>query len=831
MMDKEFFYEKPDAEPKIYAYQDNRQDLKGLLKIGFTSKDVKTRVKQQYPTLTPGKIPYKIVLEEPALRSDGSFFTDHDVHSVLRLNGVANPKGEWFRCKVSDVQGALEAVRSRTVQIPSALMNFSMRPEQREAVAKTAAYFRMAKSQNPSKPPRFLWNAKMRFGKTFTAYQLIKEMSLQRVLILTFKPAVQHAWHSDLVNHKDFADWQFVSSAKDKISSNTEDGTLVCFGSFQDFLGKNKAGGIKTKNEWVHEINWDIVILDEYHYGAWREKAHDLFDGEEEIEISDARGQGLEIYDEAILPITGDHFLYLSGTPFRALSDGEFIEEQIFNWTYSDEQQAKKSFGKTENPYAEMPKMVLLTYQLPPSLRLVASKGEYDEFDLNVFFSATGKGADAKFVYETEVQKWLEFIRGSNLETEVANLGAPAQKPALPFSDTRLLQALDHTFWYLPNIASCQAMKNLLESRQNKYFHSHKINLAAGTSAGIGAAALQPILDSMDIPTQTKTITLSCGKLTTGVTVRPWSGIFMLRNLSSPESYFQAAFRVQSPWTVSNPSHDNPNERVNLKEACYVFDFAPNRALNQIVEYSCRLSSTDANPEQRVEEFIKFLPVLAFDGTTMKSVDAASILDFALSGTSATLLARRWESAMLVNVDNDTLQRLMDNPVAMNALMQIEGFRSLSQDLRTIINKTGEVNSLKKEASDRDLTKNEKKQLKEDEKEYKSKRKMIQEKLIKFATRIPVFMYLTDYREYSLKDVIRKIEPELFKKVTGIGVEDFDLLLSLNLFNSALMNDAIYKFKRYEDNSLNYLGYTKHDQTKVGLFDTVKIEESPTELS
>lgn len=825
-MDREYFYKKSKANPQIYAYEDTRDELNGLLKIGFTSRDVQTRVSEQYPTSTPGKIPYKIVLEEPAIRADGSSFTDRDVHSVLRLNGFPNPKGEWFRCEVSDVLGAVEAVRYRKLQIQSGLMNFNMRPEQKEAVEKTASYFRMAKTQNPSKSPRFLWNAKMRFGKTFTAYQLAKEMNWKRILILTFKPAVQHAWHSDLTNHKDFLDWKFVASAKDKIPNNTGNNPLVCFGSFQDFLGKNKAGGIKTKNEWVHEINWDVVILDEYHFGAWREKANELFEGEEEQETFYAGGQGLELYDENILPITSDHFLYLSGTPFRALSDGEFIEEQIFNWTYSDEQEAKKKFGENENPYSEMPKMVLFTYQLPPSLRLVASRGEYDEFDLNAFFSASGENEKAKFIYESEVQKWLDFIRGSYLETEVTNLGAPSQKPALPFSDTRLLPVLEHTFWYLPDIASCQAMKNLLEARQNKFFQSYKVNLAAGASAGVGAAALEPILRSMDIPTQTRTITLSCGKLTTGVTVKPWSGIFMLRNLSSPESYFQAAFRVQSPWTISNPTNKNPNEKINLKKACYVFDFAPNRALNQIVEYSCRLSTTEENPEQRVEEFIKFLPVLAYDGTTMKSVDAAGILDIALSGTSATLLARRWESAMLVNVDNDTLQRLMDNPAAMNALMQIEGFRSLSQDLRTIINKTEEVSSLKKDANERDLTKEEKKQLREDEKEYKSKRKMIQEKLIKFATRIPVFMYLTDYREYSLKDVIRKIEPELFKKVTGIDVKEFDLLLSLNLFNSALMNDAIYKFKRYEDSSLNYLGITKHNLKTVGLFDTVKTEDT-----
>jgi len=196
-------------------------------------------------------------------------------------------------------------------------------------------------------------------------------------------------------------------------------------------------------------------------------------------------------------------------------------------------------------------------------------------------------------------------------------------------------------------------------------------------------------------------------------------------------------------------------------------------------------------------------------------------LDIAMSGTTATLLARRWESALLVNVDNNTLSRLMANEEAMRALMNIEGFRNLNQDIETIINKSEAVKKAKKEANDRELTKKEKKELTEEEKEYKSLRKQIQEKLIKFATRIPVFMYLTDYRERSLKDVITKLEPGLFKKVTGLIVKDFELLVSLGLFNSVLMNDAVYKFKRYEDASLEYIGINKHEGEDIGLFDTV----------
>ncbi len=202
----------------------------------------------------------------------------------------------------------------------------------------------------------------------------------------------------------------------------------------------------------------------------------------------------------------------------------------------------------------------------------------------------------------------------------------------------------------------------------------------------------------------------------------------------------------------------------------------------------------------------------------MKRIDAAGILDMAMSGTTATLLARRWESALLVNVDNFTLQRLINNEAAMKALMNIEGFRNLNQDIETIINKSDSIKKLKVKG---DLTPKEKIRLSEEEREYKSLRKQIQEKLIKFATRIPIFMYLTDFRERSLKDVITQLEPGLFKKVTGLTVKDFELLVSLGVFNSALMNDAVYKFKRYEDSSLSYTGINKHEGEDVGLYDTV----------
>jgi hypothetical protein len=819
MNKKEFFPPRPSTNPTIYAYElVGVSTHSGLLKIGFTDRDAQTRIKEQLGTAA---IQHRIVFEESAMKRDGCSFTDHDIHRYLRKAGYKNTEGEWFLCTLNDLRKVIWEIKTGEKTEENRVLSFGMRPEQEEAVTKSIAYFKSFQKENKDKPPHFLWNAKMRFGKTFASYQLAKRMGWKKVLVLTFKPAVQSAWDEDLRTHVDFKGWQFISRNGLTFEEVDAKKPIVCFGSFQDYLGKNDVGGIKTKNEWVHATHWDCVIFDEYHYGAWRENAKELFEAEGKKELEFGEGEGIEYFDEETMPITTNHYLYLSGTPFRAISSGEFIEEQIFNWTYSDEQKAKENWTGLNNPYAALPRMVMLTYQLPDSIRQIAMQGEFNEFDLNVFFSAEGEGRNARFKYEDEVQKWLDLIRGSFNATSVDELKMGAKKPPFPFSHAPLLNVLNHTFWFLPTVASCNAMANLLNQRQNTFYKDYKVVVAAGIQAGIGVEALPPVQDAMtDNPLETKTITLSCGKLTTGVTVRPWTGIFMLRNSSSPETYFQAAFRVQSPWVIKNPDSKSPNKEEILKEECYVFDFAPDRALRQIADYSCRLNVNESNPEAKVSEFINFLPVLAYDGSSMKQVDAAGILDIAMSGTTATLLARRWESALLVNVDNNTLARLMANEEAMRALMNIEGFRNLNQDIETIINKSEAVKKVKKEANDRELTKKEKKELTDEEKEYKSLRKQIQDKLIKFATRVPVFMYLTDYRERSLKDVITQLEPGLFKKVTGLSVKDFELLVSLGVFNSALMNDAVYKFKRYEDASLEYIGINKHEGEDIGLYDT-----------
>ena len=830
-------------EPKIYAFSIDHPEFEGWLKVGYTTREVEVRVKEEVAAVkmpAEDKKIYRVEMVESAMRADGTSFLDKAVFPLLKEAGVQRGSGEWFYTDVETVRAAVVAARNRTGFMRARTEDFPMRREQRDAVERTAAYFVAAKRRNPGKAAKFLWNAKMRFGKTFATYQLAKRMRLKKILVLTFKPAVESAWDEDLASHVDFKGWQFVSRPKDprgptldeQYAAADKSRPIVCFGSFQDFLGTNEAGGIKAQHEWTREINWDLVVFDEYHFGAWRDTARKLFLDEDEEEESDpeeyAKREAGNAVDEDSLPITTDRYLFLSGTPFRAVMSGEFIEEQIFNWTYADEQQAKAEWtGPGENPYAALPKMVLMTYKIPESIREIALQGEFDEFDLNEFFAAEGIGPLAAFKHKDHVQRWLDLIRGAYLPAAVDEMKLGGERrPPMPYRDARLLGALQHTLWFLPGVASCDAMENLLAERQNSFYHDYSVANCSGARAGVGLAALPPVLAKMGPdPLAAKSITLTCGKLTTGVTVRPWSGIFMLRNLKSPETYFQAAFRVQSPWTV----REGGRTRI-LKEVCYIFDFAIDRALKQVADYGAKLDVTEASAERKVAEFIKFLPVLAFDGASMRQADAEDILNFVATGTSATLLARRWESALLVNVDDDTLKKLLDSEEAMAALGKIEAFRSLNQDLTMIINKSEAVKKAKKEG--RRLTEKQKKALTEAEKEYKSKRREIQEKLIKFATRIPIFMYLTDFREETLKDVVTQLEPGLFRKVTGLEIKDFNLLVELNVFNSSLMNDAIFKFRRYEDSSLSYTGVNRHDaDERVGGFDAVLSKEEFHELT
>jgi hypothetical protein len=800
-------------EYKSEPWEGNREGS-GLIKVGDTDRDVALRIhEQRAPVKMPTATPYTLFFAAAAVTENGDVFRDYAVHKELVRAGVHRRDGEWFECTSDEVRAAIAAVKAG--EQASSLRpraKFKMRPEQKVAVKQTAKYFEA--NADEKNPPHFLWNAKMRFGKTFATYQLAKRLGWKRILVLTYKPAVETAWREDLEGHVDFEGWRFKGKDDPPADLDSND-PVVWFASFQDVLGTDDDGHPKAKNEDLYLETWDAVVIDEYHFGAWRDAARGLYLGEKDtgsggdtsekaaLDSPDLDDDFVENL-EAALEIVVRNYLYLSGTPFRALTQGEFLEDQVFNWTYSDEQRAKVAWDRPkENPYAALPKMHLLVYEMPEKLREVALNN-LSEFSLTEFFrTETLLDGSPNFIHETEVLKWLNLLRGQDISGLWASVSAQ-HRPPLPYEDTNLLRALQHTVWYLPSVDACVAMRDLLQAQHNTFYRDYTVVVAAGTKAGIGEKALPPVKSAIGkVPQDSKTITLTCGKLMTGVTVPAWTGILMLRELKSPESYFQAAFRVQSPWATRIVDTEKGGETTLVfKEQCYVLDFSPNRALRQVVDYATRLRSaieaSERDDEAAIEEFMEFLPVLSFDGYTMAQLHASDVIDHLTTGISSSMLARRWNSPELLTLDLKSMEALIGNPDLLESLEQIEMFRNITNDLTAMI-------SANKELRNKNLTRD---KLTKDEKKKKddaaAKRDNLKKRLQRFITRIPAFMYLTDDREKTIKDIITQLEPELFQKVTGLTLSDFEQLVNAGVFNDSKMNDAVWKFRSFEEPSLKH---------------------------
>ncbi|MBB1517399.1 GIY-YIG nuclease family protein [Tessaracoccus sp. MC1679] len=795
----------------------------GLLKVGQTTKGTaRARIRQQLNTAYPGLKGVTILLDEPATRANGPEFSDHDVHSALVAAGINRTGGEWFEATLDEVKAAVQVVRSGIAYQPKRTQSFTMRPEQQAAVDLTAAYFR---NQAGSKAPKFLWNAKMRFGKTFTTYQLAKEMGWQRVLVLTFKPAVATAWHDDLVSHVDFDGWRYIdkeSSEAERDDAADYNGPVVWFASLQDLGGRDSEGNIKVKNEVIHLIDWDAIVLDEYHFGAWRDSARALYDpadkDEAEADEPDEQVTADDLTEE--LEVKAKHYLYLSGTPFRAITDGEFTEDAIFNWTYVDEQREKTLWpDPPSNPYITLPQMQMYSYDMGKEAADYAEDGEFSGFSLNEFFKAQRlPNGTHEFERPDEVGEFLEMLRGK-LSDQMKLQVLTQDKPPFPFEAVRFKSAVKHSVWYMNNVAACFAMAEQLE--RHPYFSQFEIVIAAGNKAGQGVAALPPVeraIEDVKKGDRNGSITLSCGKLMTGITVREWGAILMLRSLKSPESYFQAAFRVQSPW-----SYRDAEGNLDLrKTTCYVFEFDPNRALSLVAEYGSKLATTgDTTPSQAIGELINYLPIFGFTGGAMTPLDATAVLDWASAGVGAAALARRWNSPLLVDVNEHTLASVLAQPALLEALENVEDFRALVDNAQQVITNTKDLKKAKREQGGK-LTPDQKKT----QSETAKRRAEIREKLQKFLAKIPVFMYTTDYREEALKHVIESLDSVLFERVTGLSVDDFKSLSDLGLFNAQHLNHAIYQFKRFESASLDYAlteneRERRHQHEQIGLWDTV----------
>ncbi|MDH6536537.1 DEAD/DEAH box helicase family protein [Aurantimicrobium minutum] len=794
----------------IYAYthsgnqnpwkRNGGQEGEFWVKVGQTKHSGLDRVKQQLITAFPGLKGVTVLFHsEEAQRPDGSAFTDTDVHNALANAGIVRAGGEWFEATPEEVRGAVVSLQTGLPFSATRTQKFGMRPEQKDAVKKTASYFR----KHEGSQPKFLWNAKMRFGKTFTTYQLAKELDWSRVLVLTYKPAVRSAWRDDLLNHVDFADWRFIDSAvpteeADKILDSGD--PFVWFASFQDVTGRDSDGNPKPKNQSLHLTDWDCIVIDEFHYGAGTTTAKEIYDPQDKEEaayaqmINRAVDQESETSAEVLIEpdfgLRTKFHLHLSGTPFKAIANGDYAEDQILNWTYIDEQREKSNWGSAAgpNPYIALPQMQMYTYSMSSTAEEFAEDGEFNGFDLNTYFKAKKVGSEYFFERPNDVLAFLDLIRGKKqLKQGIVD----GTKPPFPYESEKFKEAVEHAIWFMPDVASCEAMAELL--KKDPYFSSFVIYVAAGTKAGIGANALPPLRKAMKegiIEGKAGSITLSCGKLMTGVTVPEWTSIFMLRSLRAPESYFQAAFRVQSPWVESGHIKKN---------TCYVFEFDPNRALGLVALYGTELSnnSNQKDVTQRVVlgELINFLPIFAIDGGIMEKLNADSILEWAHGGITSNSLARKWRSTDLYNLNGVTMERLLDDADLLAELEQIEDFRNIREEAEKIVSSSKKLQNVKREGAGKAAERKPKSEIAE-------KRKSIRDKLKKVSAKVLIFMYLTDFREERLMHVVESLDTELFLRSTGLSLEGFRKLNKVGVFNESQMNDAIQKYRYFEKRSI-----------------------------
>ena len=604
---------------KIYGYHlPQLPTHAGSVKVGETNQDdVKIRIRQQ--TATVGVTP-ELLFTRNAVRNDGMLFHDRDLHAFYRLRGIKrtilnNQATEWYHfgeVKLAEIlTDDYISLDYDTVQISDKQTDYILRAEQARAVESTFNYF-----QNPIHGTEFLWNAKPRFGKTLSTYDLVRKLKAKNVLIVTNRPAIANSWFDDF---EKFIAWQeegmkFVSETSALaernpmsleeythyvVAKDTEhiDKRRVAFISLQDLKGARFAGGPYDKLEWVANLKWDLLVIDEAHEGIDTLKTDRAFD-----------------------KIKRDFTLHLSGTPFKAIANQKFQSDQIFNWSYLDEQAAKTSWEENEtdtNPYESLPTLNLFTYQMSKIIEQEVAKGiSIDEetnldyaFDLNEFFSTKDNGT---FVYEEDVIRFLD-----NLHTG-----------KFPFAASEHQQELKHTFWLLPRVAAAKAMEKLL--KEHPFFKDYTVVLAAGDGVSLiddeDAENMEETAENairnkhsydrvkQAIAANPRTITLSVGQLTTGVTIPEWSAVLMLSNIKSPALYFQASFRAQNPWEF----RDKETGNWFRKENAYVFDFAPDRTLVLYDDFANNLSdegvrASEADRQENIRELINFFPVIAED--------------------------------------------------------------------------------------------------------------------------------------------------------------------------------------------------------------------------
>jgi hypothetical protein len=599
----------------IYVFRINDKTHDGCLKIGEATSDnediwglepnskalneaAKKRINQY--TQTAG-IRYDLLYTEVTVYNDKgtlTSFSDSEVHQVLSRSGIKkkvfdtkNKANEWFVTDLETVKNAIKAVKEGRNsigknEITTDKSPIAFRPEQQEAIDKTKKQFK--------KGNEMLWFAKMRFGKTLSALQVVKDMDFTRTLILTHRPVVDAGWFEDF--GKIFYDKTnfFYGSKKNGDFIHTlekqqrkENSKYIYFASMQDLRGSSQVGGNFDKNDEIFNANWDFIIVDEAHEGTQTEL-------------------GKNVMREVVKPST--KVLHLSGTPFNLLDN--YQEDEIYTWDYVMEQKAKKEWDEIHfgdpNPYTSLPRLNIFTYDLGKLLNSFVD--EDVAFNFREFFRVN---KDGEFLHEKDVRSFLNLICKEDKESNY------------PYATKAYRDNFRHSLWMVPGVKEARALSAMLQA--HPVFGQFKIvNVAGdGDEEEANEEALKKVKNAIsNKPQDTYTITLSCGRLTTGVSVPAWTAVFMLSGSfnTSASSYMQTIFRVQTPATING----------KVKEECFVFDFAPDRTLKVIAEtakISSKAGKTSSGDRETMGEFLNFCPIISVDGSRMASYNVEGMLE------------------------------------------------------------------------------------------------------------------------------------------------------------------------------------------------------------
>ena len=872
------------SQNKIYIYETpNNLDTKGFLKIGQTERDSEDRILNQTGT---AMVRANILAEYEAVDDNGQVFSDKEIHQFLLRKGIKNLKhygsgksSEWFKIGFNEIDRVIknrqhfiddfEFLKDKPIEI-------QLYPSQQEALDQTYSRWKVLQESpdiRSSEPNirKFLWNAKPRFGKTLTAYKFAEKIHAKNVLIMTQRASISNSWFSDydeyIRNSKD-SNYEFGSSKDNRIENEetvkaqaldekmseriayNENKSLIYYTTLANIKGKDESGEFKKKNAWIFNAHWDLVILDETHEGT----------------ITDAMTKVLE-------SLNHDFLLELSGTPFRKMTETQgYTAKNTYSWSYIEEQEAKENwdYSQGKNPYINLPKLNMYTFQVPSNVRVTSDLSEYS-FDFNEFWKIS---AD-KFIHEQEIDTFLDIL--SNQKEHYDD----PQTQYYPFADKDTREQLRHTLWKLPSTAAVKLLAKKL--RIHEFFSQYKVIEAAGSKEGRSSIKAEKEVKAAigDNGLKTKTITLSVDMLTTGTTVEEWTAVLMLDNTSDTGRYIQTAFRAQTPWRATFE-----DGTTFVKTNAFVFDFNPDRVLKIAEDYANMdiktgvevMGNSSGERKLKTQMLINFMPIIAIDeNSVMRYIDAKDAVNIINYTTARKIVDGSFMSNSLFNVkalfrlkdkDYERVREIMSeiSPVSPDKrknkkqqgkplaeenpedIFEIKKEKVISQsglgekkfavieeansqgdeNLDLILEKATEQAGEEITKEDLKKFKQAKNHLDEAREKKENEEKKFQDHLQGFSRAVPIFLMAYAHDGMTFEDLEEQIPPADFKQVTGITKEQFKYLRQVRddsgepIFVESTFNSAIHEFLKRK----RAIEYYYKSEAEDDIYDNIPSQEN-----